>query len=244
MTTLALYNASISTCSQKVSMVLAEKELPWTDHRLRFEDGDNLKPAYLKLNPNGVVPTLVHDGHAIIDSSVINEYLDDVFPQSPLRPANALERAHMRVWRQYIDEVATPSIRYPSFNSYFVAAFSHLTDGQFHALAESRPLRRDFYLKMGRTGFAQAEVDAALRRLQETLARMERSLEQTLWLAHDAFTLADVSIRPTLVRLEDLGLASMWAGLPRVADWYRRIQQRPSFNTTYSPGTRDLGPAC
>ena len=244
MMTLELYNSPISTCSQKVRMVLAEKGLGWTDHRLRFEDGDNLKPGYLQLNPNGVVPTLVHDGHAIIDSSVINEYLDEVFPQQPMRPADALGRAHMRVWRQYIDEVATPSIRYPSFNNYFVIAFSHLNDEQFRALAESRPLRRDFYLKMGRTGFAQTEVDAALRRLRETLERMERSLQRSQWLAHDAFTLADVSIMPTVVRLEDLGLATMWADLPCVTHWYRRIRQRPAFEATYYPGTRDLGPSC
>lgn len=58
------------------------------------------------------------------------------------------------------------------------------------------------------------------------------------------FSLADVSIMPTIVRMEDLGLDYVWAYMPRVTDWYARLQERPPFQTTYYPGTRDLGPNC
>jgi glutathione S-transferase len=241
---LELFNSPISTCSQKVRMALAEKQLEWVDRRIVFGNGDHLKPDYLKLNPNGVVPTLRHDGGVVVDSSVINEYLEDVFPERPLRPANKIELAHMRAWRQYIDEVPTPSIRYPSFNAYFVTMFGQQSDEEFRTYAEKLPVRRDFYLKMGRTGFPQAEVDAAIRRLRDTLERMERALEKTEWVAHDRFTLADLSLMPTVVRMEDLGLQGQWADLPRVSDWYLRLQARPAFAITYYPGTRDLGPSC
>ena len=241
---LILYNAPISTCSQKVRMALAEKRLPWTDHRLVFAQGEHLSADYLKINPNGVVPTLVHDGGIVIDSSVINEYLEDVFPEQPLRPINKLELAQMRAWRQYIDEVPTPSIRYPSFNAFFQMAFAHMSDEEFHAYANRLPLRRDFYLKMGRGGFPQTEVDAALARLRQTLERMELSLEKTVWLANDMFTLADISIMPSIVRLDDLSLAHMWGDLPRVTNWYASLCARPAFAITYYPGTRDLGPVC
>lgn len=241
---LELYNAPISTCSQKVRMALAEKQLDWVDRRLVFSNFDQLKPEYLKLNPNGVVPTLVHDGGVVVDSSVINEYLEDVFPERPLRPANKIELAHMRAWRQYIDEVPTPSIRYPSFNAYFAQRYANYTDEQFREHAMRLPVRRDFYLKMGRTGFPQDEVDAAIRRLRDTLERMERALEKTQWLAHDMFTLADISVMPSIVRMEDLSLQGQWKDLPRVTDWYHRLQARPAFAITYYPGTRDLGPTC
>jgi glutathione S-transferase len=241
---LTLFNAPISTCSQKVRMVLAEKTLTWEDKRLQFALREHLSPDYLKLNPNGVVPTLIHDGHTIIDSSVINEYLDDVFPATPLRPKNPVELAHMRAWRQYIDEVPTPSIRYPSFNAYFVPRWQNMSQEQFEAYARTLPLRRDFYLKMGRTGFSKAEMDAALQRLQETLNRMEASLTKTRWLANDEFTLADVSIMPSIVRMEDLGLSSMWADLPKVQSWYQRLQARPIFSETYYQGTRALTEPC
>ena len=79
---LELYHAPQSTCSQKVRIALAEKNLDWTERRVNLPKNEQLRPEYLKLNPNGVVPTLVHDGKVIIDSSVILEYLDEVFPQA------------------------------------------------------------------------------------------------------------------------------------------------------------------
>ena len=126
--TLELYNAPVSTCSQKVRMTLAEKGLAWTDRTILFEQGDHLSEWYLKLNPNGVVPTLVHDDHIIANSSVINEYIEDVFPEKPLRPSRPVALAHMRMWRQYIDEVPTEAIRYPSFNAHFVRITAHMSE--------------------------------------------------------------------------------------------------------------------
>ena len=76
-----LYNAPQPTCSQRVRFVLNAKGLEFAEHKLDLFAGDQLKEDYLKLNPNGLVPTLVHDDTVIIDSSVINEYLDEVFPE-------------------------------------------------------------------------------------------------------------------------------------------------------------------
>ena len=87
-----LYHAPQSTCSQKVRICLAEKGLEWIDHRVNLAKNENLTPEYLALNPNGVVPTLVHDGEPIIDSSVICEYLDEVFPVNSTTPPDALGR--------------------------------------------------------------------------------------------------------------------------------------------------------
>jgi glutathione S-transferase len=241
---LELYNSPVSTCSQKVRMTLAEKELPWKDRNIVFAQGDHLTPDYLALNPNGVVPTLVHDGVAIIDSSVINEYLEDVFPSPSLRPSIPAEAARMRAWRQYIDEVPTASIRPPSFNAHFVRIWADMSDEEFGAHVERLPLRKHFYRKMGRNGFSKEEIDDSLERLGQTLERMQRALEQTQWLANDMFTLADISIMPTLVRMEDLGLRHMWSDLPRVGDWYARIQERPAFGKAYGPGSRELSPFC
>ena len=89
---LDLYHNGVSTCSQKVRMVLAEKALDFVSHLVDLIKGEQHDPAYVKLNPNHVVPTLVHDGAVLIESSLINEYLDDVFPDVPMRPADALGR--------------------------------------------------------------------------------------------------------------------------------------------------------
>jgi glutathione S-transferase len=69
---------------------------------------DQFEEDYKNLNPNGVVPTLVHDDEVIIDSSIIIEYLDEQFPEPPLSPATPAGRAHMREWMRFFEEVAAP----------------------------------------------------------------------------------------------------------------------------------------
>ena len=81
------YHFGFSTCSQKVRLVLAEKGLDFVSHEVDLLGGAQHDPEYVKLNPNDVVPTLVHNGTALIESTLINEYLDDSFPAAPMRPA-------------------------------------------------------------------------------------------------------------------------------------------------------------
>ena len=89
---LELYHSINSVCAQKVRIALAEKELPHKEHLMTL-GGDQFDPAYMKLNPSAVVPTLIHDGLPIIESSVILYYLDEVFPERPLMPVAPLARA-------------------------------------------------------------------------------------------------------------------------------------------------------
>ncbi|MFL6802932.1 MAG: glutathione S-transferase family protein, partial [Xanthobacteraceae bacterium] len=102
---LELYHSGLTTCSKQVRHCLREKGLPYRSRYVELWRYENLSPAYLKLNPNGVVPTLVHDGVPILNSFCINEYIEDVFPDPPLRPADPNERARMRYWAWTADEV-------------------------------------------------------------------------------------------------------------------------------------------
>ena len=86
---LELYHNVNSVCAQKVRIVLAEKNVPWTNHHLSLARGEQLTPEFKKMNPRGVVPVLVHDGNVIVESSVICSYLDEVFPNPPLTPSAA-----------------------------------------------------------------------------------------------------------------------------------------------------------
>jgi len=236
--TLTLYNWPTSTCSQKVRIVLAEKSLPFEDRRLDSGKNENLADWYLKLNENGVVPTLAHGGKIIVDSSVITEYLDEVFPAVPLSPPDAYGRARMRAWRQFIDEVPTAAIRVPSYNRYIRHKYANLSQEEFDAQVEKRTVRKHFYRNMGRGGSTAAEEQASIERLRETTARMDRALAKGPWMIGDQFTLADIALVPTLVRMSDIGLADAWADKPRVADWLSRVQERPSFAKAFYPGSR------
>ena len=78
---LELHHTNVSTCSQKVRLVLAEKRLEFESHEVDLIGGAQHDSEYVKLNPNHVVPTLIHDGRVLIESTLINEYLDDAFPR-------------------------------------------------------------------------------------------------------------------------------------------------------------------
>ncbi|MDE0796621.1 MAG: glutathione S-transferase family protein [Alphaproteobacteria bacterium] len=103
-TTLALYHNSMSSCSQKVRLSLAEKGLDWEGRHLDLRAGDTQTVDYLKLNRRGVVPTLDHEGMIVCESNVILEYLEDAFPDHSLRPSDAFGKAEMRLWTMRLDE--------------------------------------------------------------------------------------------------------------------------------------------
>lgn len=233
-----LYNAPQSTCSQRVRFVMNAKGLPFREVKLNLLDGDQLKPEYLKLNPNGVVPTLDHDGAIVIDSTVITEYLDEVEPEASFTPEDPVMRARMRALMHFADEMPAAAVRVPTFNLAFLPRFQAMSRDDFVAMAESKPLRREFMLTMGQTGFPQAEMDAALGRLRRSYERMDREIEKSggPWLLGRQITLADVAVMPALVRMYDLGRAD-WEDLPRVATWFDNIRAQPAFVPTYYHGS-------
>jgi glutathione S-transferase len=233
-----LYNAPQSTCSQRVRFVFNGKRIPFDEVRLNLLAGDQLKPDYLKLNPNGVVPTLDHDGAIVIDSTVITEYLDEVAPEVSFTPESPVARARMRALMHFIDEMPAAAVRVPTFNLAFLPSFQKMSREDFAAMAESKPLRREFMLTMGQTGFPQAEMDSALARLRRTYERMDSEIEKSggPWLLGKNITLADVAVMPALVRMNDLGLPG-WQDLPRIVKWFDTIRAHPAFQPTYYPGS-------
>ena len=238
---LKLYNAPHSTCSQKVRICLAEKGLPFEDIPLDLGQGkDQLKPEYLALNPNGVVPTLVDDGEVIIDSSVICEYLDEKYPAPKLSPENVAQRAKMRAWMRYLEEVPTVAVRVPSFNMGFLPRYEGLNDEQFRAeQSDVRTIRKHFYRRMGPKGFKRADVEAAVEQIASTCARMEAALADGPWLMGAQYTIADIVVTPSIDRMADLGYSSIWTDkYPRVTAWYARMQARPAFQQAFYKGTR------
>ena len=236
--TFKLYNAPQSTCSQRVRFVLNAKKLPFDEVKLNLLEGDQLKPDYLKLNPNGVVPTLDHDGAIVIDSTVITEYLDEVTAKDSFTPKDPVVRARMRALMHFIDEMPAAAVRVPTFNLAFLPSFQKMSRDAFVTMAESKPLRREFMLTMGQTGFPKAEMDAALARLHCAYERMDAEIEASggPWLLGKDITLADVAVMPALVRMNDLGMPD-WQDLPRVATWFDNIRAHPAFKPTYYHGS-------
>ncbi|ADZ69468.1 glutathione S-transferase family protein [Polymorphum gilvum] len=234
-----LYNAPQSTCSQRVRFVLNAKGLAFEEHKLDLFAGDQLKPDYLAINPNGVVPALLDDGEAVVDSAVIIEYLDETRPHpEPLRPADALGLARMRSLMRFIDEVPTPAIRVPSYNLAFLPHFQKMSEEEFLDLANSKPLRKEFLLTMGRTGFPESEMNSAMDRLRRGIERMDKVLAESggPWLMGSRLSLADIAVMPVIVRMDDINLDHMWDDRPAVARWFEAIRSHPAYKPTYYHG--------
>lgn len=234
-----LYNASQSTCSQRVRYTLHFKNVDYVEHVLDLFSGDQLKPDYLAINPNGVVPTLKHNGHVVTDSAVIMEYLDEVVPETSLSPEGPAGRAKMRSIMRFIDEVPTPAIRIPSYNLAFLPYYQSISENEFLRLADSKPLRKEFLLRMGRSGFPRSEMDEALNRLSRGIERMASWLDENggPWIMGHELTLADIAIMPVIVRMADIGLSGHWSEFPAIANWLELIRSTPEFSKTYYHGS-------
>lgn len=240
---LELYNFAQSTCSQKVQICLALKGIDWTDKRLISQDHQHLSDWYLKLNPNGVVPTLLHDGRPIFESSAIIQYLDDVFPEPKLSPEDPYLRAQMRAFLTFVDLVTTPAVRYPSFQyGGLRLKLAQMTQDAFEEKILARPLKTAFYRKMDKdTGFAHEVMAEAIQDLRRTAKRMDLLLGTCggPWLMGEQLTLADIAVAPLIDRVEDLGLEYLWEERhPRVAEWLSGMQALPGYGTTFYEGSR------
>ncbi len=241
--TIELYHTAHSTCSQKVRITLAEKGLErgkdWIEREVDLGRFQQLDPEYLKLNPNGVVPTLVHDDNVLIESSAILEYLDEVFPKPAMMPADAVGRARLRAWMRYVDEVPTVAVRVPSFANLFAPMrFTNKTDAEFAAHADRLPLRKQFYQRMTQKGFGQKEIDYACFQITQTAERIDKAVADNggPWILGSQFSLVDAQVAPLFDRFEDMGYGDLWTGLPRFAAWWTAMKARPSFIAAfYSP---------
>ena len=108
MSELVLYDGAGVPSPRRVRICLLEKRLPFTVKWLNLGLMDQKRPDYLALNPTGLVPTLVHDGKAIYESNVINEYVDAIHPNPPLVPKDAYGQARMRMWFAFENDFAKP----------------------------------------------------------------------------------------------------------------------------------------
>ena len=203
---LEFYDNDMSSCAQKVRLVLFEKNIPFERHHLNLRAGDQFKPEYLKLNPNAVVPTIVDDGIPVIESSIIIQYLDDAYPQPSLTFADAHGRARMRRWIRRADAGLHDACGVTSFALVFRHQLSHLDDAAKEAFFEKIPdeKRRTHVRNMTLHGLEAPGVGEALRLYHKTVREMAEQLEKTAWLAGDDYSLADVAMIPYMLRLQHL----------------------------------------
>jgi glutathione S-transferase len=237
---LTLYDFGNSVCCQKVRITLKAKGLAWQAVKVDLFRSEQYDPAYLKLNPKGVVPTLVHDGRPVIESTLICEYLDDTFPEPPLAPADPWLKSRMRWWSKLVDEGLHEGVTELSFSAMFrermKAMPAELRETRFRNIGD--PRRRDRFKSTYQLGVRSPFVLHGIAAYERAFALMEEALaESGPWLLGGRATLADINLMPYAARLDYLGLIDLWIGTrPRVQDWWAGAREWPSFDS----GLRDL----
>ncbi len=229
---LELYTHPMSPCAQKVRIVLAEKGLAWTKHHVNLQEKENLRPEYLQLNPLGVVPTLVHDGKPVIESSIICEYLEDTYPEIRLRPVDTHERSRMRYWMKHVDVKLHPSCGTLQWPMVMREALMEKDEKERNEILERIPEkpRRERQKRLVKYGLDAPDVGDAVRIYRKTVVDMEKALAKSTWVVGNEFSLADVCLAPYFQTLVQFDWTALYEkDCPRVTDWVARCRSRASY---------------
>ena len=230
---LELYHNINSVCAQKVRIALYEKDQAVKEHLLTLQ-GDQNDPAYMKLNPNGVVPTLVHDGNIITESSLILYYIDEAFPTPALMPKIPGARHRVRLYNKLIDEYMHNACTIITFATAFRPRFLKMAREEWLDEINRAPLKRrtEYKRSVIEHGLDSEFVIDALAQHQKLISWMAEDLKRGPYLAGASFSNADCAVIPYILRLELLKLSPMWQIEPAVVDWWARVQKRPSVKST------------
>lgn len=232
---LTLYKAGNSICTQKVLMTLAEKSLKYDTVDINAFKNEQYNPEYLKINPKGVVPSLIDDGRIVIESTLICEYLDDIKPEPRLVPTDPHARARMRLWSKAIDEGLFEATRELSFSAMFRDRLKGMTEEQrqtrFRNVGD--PERRARYESCYADGAESPYVLFGIADFEKTFRTMEKDLAAGgPWLLGRDYSLADINLIPFVARLHFLNLLDLWiADRPHVQSWWALAQTRPSYKS-------------
>ncbi len=202
MSTIELYFAKASTFAQRTRVVLLEKEIDFTPIEI---DLQNKPEGYQQISRYGKVPAIRHGDLTIYESAIINEYLDEVFPEPPLLPHEPSAKAIARIWIDYA-------------NTRFVPAFSKFLRGK--DAQEREQGQREF-------------LEALLYLEQEGLGKSEGSywLGDSFSLVDISFYPWFERL-PLLEHFRDFTLP---AETPRLQEWWNVVRDRPSIQAVANP---------
>jgi glutathione S-transferase len=228
---LKLYHAEPGANSLKALISFKEKRLDFQSVYVDLHKFEQHEPWFVAINPEGQVPVLDHDGVIITHTTVIGEYLEDAFPQAPpLRPADPAGKARMRYWNKFCDEQVMNFVSMHGWHRFIGVLARSIDSGEFEKLMERIPLleQRQKW-RTARSGFDEADLANATRKIEVAVDKAEKQLRETPWLAGNMYTLADIN----LFSMCGMAVGRMFPEknfdqrAPRFTDWVERMYERP-----------------
>ncbi len=224
---LHLYHGDISNCSMRVRMTLEEKGLDWTSHHLDLKKKENISDDYFGINPNGLVPTLVHDGVVHIESNDIIDYLDKTFPEPTLRSADS--EAEMMEWLRLAASIHVSAIK-PYVYATIIQKKVKKTaeeEAKYNSLQQNEELKAFHSKHAGDSEIGDDTFMAAKKILQECFDKLENTLSGRNWIMGDQYTLADISWVPVYFVL--IGCGYPFEKFPNISRWANSLSTRQSY---------------
>jgi glutathione S-transferase len=214
-----LHYAPGSPHSAAVRIVLGEKGLEPELHKLDLVGYEQHSPAYLAINPHGMVPLLEDDGRKVFESALILEYLDDKWPDPPLAGTDPRQRYRARKWGKYVETHIAPHLAIARW----AALHGKVPETAVAGLSNLLPARCELWLS-ARHGFDHEQLTASTQAIFAACKRLAADLADGEWLCGDSFTLGDIAVYPHAAQFGALGLP-----VPRAVDeWLARVAARPS----------------
>jgi glutathione S-transferase len=228
---LKLYHAEPGANSLKSLIPLKEKGLEFESVYVDLHKFEQHQPWFVAINPDGQVPVLDHDGAIITHSTVINEYLEDAFPDTPLlRPADPLGKARMRYWNKFIDEHVLNYVSMWGWHRMVGVIARSIESGDFEELVARIPLpeQREKW-RTARSGFSDKDLANATAKIERGVDKVEAHLADHEWLAGDMYTLADINFFSSCGMMVERMFPEIGnrERCPRLLDWVERVRQRP-----------------
>jgi glutathione S-transferase len=228
---LTLYSFGPGANSLKPLLALYEKGLEFKSVFLNPGKFEHHSEWFKKINPNGQVPVLDHDGRIVTESTVICEYLEDEFPtQPPLRPVDSYGKAQMRVWTKWVDEYFCWCVSTIGWHRMVGNMVRHLNDEEFEKMVERIPLKeQQVKWRRARAGFPQEILDEEMRKIAYSIHKLEARLAVSPWLAGDQYTLADICNFAIANGMQHgFGELVNAKDTPQLMAWIQRINERPA----------------
>jgi glutathione S-transferase len=227
---LELYHFEPVANSFKSLLCLGEKQLPFVSRQLVGSKFEQYSPEFLRINPLGQVPVLVHAGRVLTESSVINEYLDEVFPQVPLRPADPYERARMRIWSKFVDEYFCPALTI--IGAHGARHYARkIPPEELKSVLARIPLAevREKWATIAGASYSEQQLAEARRKLAVCAERIDGTLAQSPWLAGHSYSLADINVFSMAVALPRvISDRANATATPHLMRWHRTMSARPA----------------
>lgn len=240
---LTLYHWEPNANSGKPMLTLKEKGVAFESHYLDLLNFDQHNPEYLKINPNGTIPALVHDGLMLTESTAIMEYVDEAFPGPALRPANPEERWRMRWWMRFFDQYFAPSLSMIGWSVFVGPSVRARDPEELKAAIDRIPLkeRRIAWSKAIYNTFSEEELTESRRRCAVGTKCLEDALSRRPWIAGSTYSLADINgfnlayalpLAQPHIANDEL--------TPHIMAWLRKIYARPAAKATWALGRTQM----